>query len=76
MSLDNVKVTFSQTSGGLQTSAPVSLRNAVRDSSVLQDVENIQNVKVIQKVDGSSLQFNSETQNYEVKLMSLDGGNF
>lgn len=76
MSLNNVKVKINQTNGHLQTSAPLSLRNAARDSSVLREVEGIQNIQIVQKVDGSSLQFNSETQNYEVKLMSLDGGSF
>lgn len=76
MSLNNIKVTLNSAGSRLQTSAPISLRNATRDSSFLQDVESIQNIKVLEKVDGASLQFNSETQNYEVKLMSLDGGNF
>jgi len=88
MSLDNVKATLDQSSsnniklalnpssGSLQTSSPLSLRNAARDSSVLREIEGIQNIQIVQKVDGSSLQFNSETQNYEVKLMSLDGGSF
>ena len=76
MSLNNVKVKINQTDGYLQTSAPLSLRNAARDSSVLQKIEGIQNIQIVQKVDGATFQFNSETQNYEVKLMSLDGGNF
>jgi hypothetical protein len=72
MSLNNVKVKVNQLNGHLQTSAPLSLRNAVRDFSV----EDIENVVIINRVDGSGLQYNSETQNYEIKLMSLDGGNF
>lgn len=76
MSLSNVKVVLNQTGGSLQTAAPLSLRNVTRDSSTIKSVEAILDVNVISKVDGSSLQYNSETQNYEVKLMSLDGGNF
>jgi hypothetical protein len=72
MSLNNVKVKVNQLNGHLQTSAPLSLRNAVRDFSV----EDIENVVIINRVDGSGLQYNSETQNYEIKLMSLDGGHF
>lgn len=76
MSLSNVRVKLNQVDGRLQTTAPLSLRNAVRDSAFLENLENIQNVTVVNRVDGSGLQYNSETQNYEIKLMTLDGGNF
>ena len=76
MSLNNVKVSVNQTDGHLQTSAPLSLRNAVRDFAFLQNIEDIENVVILNRVDGSGLQYNSETKNYEIKLMSLDGGNF
>lgn len=76
MSLNNIKVRVNQTDGHLQTSAPLSLRNAIRDNAFLKKIEDIENVVIINRVDGSGLQFNSETQNYEIKLMSLDGGNF
>lgn len=76
MSLNNVKVKVNQTNGHLQTSAPLSLRNAIRDNAFLQNIEDIENVTIINRVDGSGLQYNSETQNYEIKLMSLDGGQF
>jgi len=76
MSLTNVKVKVNQTNGHLQTFAPLSLRNTIRDNAFLQNIEDIENVTIVNRVDGSGLQFNSETQNYEIKLMSLDGGNF
>ena len=76
MSLSNVKVQINQTGGRLQTSAPLSLRNAARDSGTIRSLEAIQDVNVVSKVDGSGVQYNSETQNYEIKLMSLDGGSF
>lgn len=76
MSLNNVKVKLNQTDGRLQTHAPLSLRNAIRDNAFLQRIEDIENVVIINRVDGSGIQYNSETQNYEIKLMSLDGGQF
>lgn len=76
MSLSNVKVKLNQVDGRLQTHSPLSLRNAVRDNAFLQNIEDIENVIILNRVDGSGLQFNSETQNYEIKLMSLDGGHF
>lgn len=76
MSLRDVRVKVSQTGGRLQATAPLSLRNTVRDSAFLENLESIQNVTVVNRVDGSGLQYNSETQNYEIKLMTLDGGNF
>lgn len=76
MSLNNIKVRLTQTDGHLQASAPLSLRNAARDSAFLQNVEDINNIVIINRVDGSGIQYNSETRNYEIKLMSLDGGDF
>ena len=76
MSLNNVRVKLNQVDGRLQTTAPLSLRNAARDSAFLDNLESITNVTVVNRVDGSGLQYNSETQNYEIKLMTLDGGNF
>ena len=76
MSLNNVKVQINQTNGRLQTTAPLSLRNAARDSTFIQNLESIQNVTAVNRVDGAGLQYNSETQNYEVKLVALDGGSF
>lgn len=76
MSLNNVKVQINQVGGRLQTTAPLSLRNTVRDSTFIENLESIQNVTVVNRVDGSGIQYNSETQNYEIKLVSLDGGSF
>jgi len=76
MSLNNVKVSVNQTDGHLQTSSPLSLRNSIRDNAFLQNIEDVENVVILNRVDGSGLQYNSETKNYEIKLMSLDGGNF
>lgn len=72
----NAEVKINKTDGYLQTTAPLSLRNATRDSTFIDKLESINNVTVINRVDGSGLQYNSETQNYEIKLMTLDGGHF
>lgn len=72
----NVNVKVNRVDGSLQTFAPLSLRNAARDSSFIKNIEGIENVTVINRVDGSGLQYNSETKNYEIKLMEIDGGHF
>jgi hypothetical protein len=68
------RIKVSQTDGLLQTFAPLTLRNVI--VSDIKDIAEIQNVKVINKIDGSILQFNSTTNNYEIKLATFDGGEF
>jgi hypothetical protein len=66
----------SQTDGRIQTTAPLSLRNVVRDQAFLRRIEDIENVKAVNKIDGATLVYNSENQKYEIKLADLDGGFF
>jgi hypothetical protein len=68
------KIKVNQVDGLLQTFAPLTLRNAVRSEIV--NLEDIKNIKVIDKTNGSILQFNSTSNNYEIKLGSFDGGEF
>lgn len=72
------KVKVNQTDGRLQTNAPLSLRNVVREGAqaTVENIEDIQNVTVSNREDGSVIQYNSSTQNYEVKRIEIDGGTF
>jgi hypothetical protein len=70
------KVQVNQTDGRIQTTAPLSLRNVVRDQAFLKRLEDIENVLELNKVDGATLVYNSENQKYEIKLADLDGGFF
>jgi hypothetical protein len=70
------KVKVSQTDGRIQTTAPLSLRNVVRDQTFIKNIEDIENVSVMNRVDGATLVYNSENQKYEIKLADLDGGFF
>jgi hypothetical protein len=70
------RVSVSQTDGRIQTTAPLSLRNVVRDQAFLRRIEDIENVTAVNKIDGATLVYNSENQKYEIKLADLDGGFF
>jgi hypothetical protein len=68
------KIKVSQTDGLLQTFSPLTLKNIL--NSRIKNIEDIQNISVVNKTDGSILQFNSTTNDYEIKLGSFDGGEF
>jgi DNA-dependent RNA polymerase auxiliary subunit epsilon len=82
--MNNIKVKIQKTpeyklkvtnnEGLLQTFSPLTLKNVVR--SGINDITEINNVSIIDKSDGAILQYNSETDNYEVKLGTFDGGEF
>ena len=72
----NYKVQVSSMDGRIQTTAPLSLRNVVRDQAFLKRIEDIENVIAVNKIDGATLVYNSENQKYEIKLADLDGGFF
>ena len=86
MSLDNISVALNtptsyrvevdQSGGRLQTHQPISLRNIISEKTTLDQIEDIGNITIINKVDGSTLQYNSTTSKYEVKLAAIDGGSF
>lgn len=70
----NYDVKISDTNGVLQTGAPLSLKNM--PGFEFNNIEDVENVVVVNRADGSSLVYNSLTGNYEVKLAELDGGSF
>jgi len=86
MSLDNISVAINtptsyrvevdQSGGRLQTHQPISLRNIIAEKTTVQQLGDIENVTIINKVDGSTIQYNSSTSKYEVRLAALDGGTF
>lgn len=70
------RVQVSSVGGRIQTTAPLSLRNVVRDQAFLKRIEDIENVLAVNKIDGATLVYNSENEKYEIKLADLDGGFF
>lgn len=74
------KISVNQSGGRIQTNSPLSLRNTVRESAQaitqVENIEDIQNVSVVERVDGSTIVYDSANARYEVKLPDLDGGSF
>ena len=71
------KVKVNNLGGTLTATNPISLRNVVREGSIAtENIENIGNVITVNKTDGSTIQYNSANQKYEIKLADLDGGTF
>lgn len=73
----NYTVSVNNIGGTLTTQKPISLRNVVREgSTTINNIEAINNVEVVDRVDGAILQYDSVTNKYEVRLAELDGGTF
>lgn len=72
------RVSVNNIDGTLSATAPISLRNVVKESSLaaVENLEDIGNVSVVNKTDGSTLQYNSVNSKYEIRLADLDGGTF
>lgn len=68
-------------SGSLVQDAPITLKNSIADGSVAT-IEAIGDVEEVQVTDGATLVYNSETDKYEIRLLTsdsianLDGGTF
>lgn len=71
-------VAVNQSDSRLQTNSPISLRNVVNEGAqaTVENIEDIENVFVVNRVDGSTVVYDSVNARYEVKLMDLDGGTF
>jgi hypothetical protein len=69
------KIKLTKVDGRLQTSSPLTLKNIIKSGDIL-DIAQIANVTVVDKVDGAVLQYNVDTNKYEVKLGTFDGGEF
>jgi hypothetical protein len=68
------KLKVTNNEGLLQTFSPLTLKNTLFKG--IQDIADIENVTVVDKANGSIIQYNSETNNYEIKLGTFDGGEF
>lgn len=68
-------------SGSLVQDAPITLKNSIADGTVAT-IESIGDVDEVNVINGATLVYNSETDKYEIKLLSsdsisgLDGGTF
>lgn len=66
----NIRVTLTPSSGQIQASAPVTLRNTPARIDSLADVVEIS------PTDGSTLVYRSQDDKYVVEQIKLDGGSF
>ena len=68
-------------SGSLVQDAPITLKNSIADNTI-STIEAIGDVEEVQVTDGATLVYNSETDKYEIRLLTsdsianLDGGTF
>ena len=68
-------------SGSLVQDAPITLKNSIADGSIAT-IEAIGDVDEVNVTNGATLIYNSQTDKYEIKLLtsdsitSLDGGTF
>ena len=71
-----VKVSVSN-SGKIQTTTPITLRNTTGIGAAklrLEDLINITSKGV--RLGGQTLVYNANTQSYEIRAISLDGGEY
>lgn len=76
ISSPNYKVRVSKDNGSIRTTAPLSLRNVIRDSEFIPRLEFIGNVSNVNKIERSTLVYNESTELFEIKMLNLDGGEF
>jgi hypothetical protein len=79
----NVKVSSNATGGVIDTTVPVTLKNAPVLSSGLDTIDELRDVGLTQRSDGSTLIYDDSTDTYQVKHLNfvnidgdLDGGVF
>jgi hypothetical protein len=66
----SINVDVDRVDGKLITASPVTLKNSI--TNVIRDIAQINNVTEVDKVNGSTLIWNSTTNRYEVKLLNID----
>lgn len=78
--ITGVQAKVTNNAGVLSTVAPLTLKNQVQE---IRSIEDIADVDEIDVTTGSTLVYNSTTDKYEIKLLSLenvagalDGGTF
>jgi hypothetical protein len=78
--INNVQAKVINNAGVLSTVAPLTLKNQVQEIRSIEDISDVDEIDVI---TGSTLVYNSNTDKYEIKLLSLenvagalDGGTF
>ena len=79
----NVKVSSNATAGVIDTSIPVTLKNTPIISSGIDTIDELRDVGLSQRTDGSTLIYDNTTDTYQVKHLDfenivgdLDGGVF
>lgn len=79
----NVKVSTNATAGVIDTTIPVTLKNTPIISSGIDTIDELRDVGLSQRSDGSTLIYDNTTDTYQVKHLDfgyidgdLDGGVF
>lgn len=76
----NLHVSVSNTSSTLlNSSVPVTLKNnpvLSLDGGGANTLEELNDVAVVQKLNGSTLSYSESSNKYEIKIINLDGGIF
>lgn len=79
----NVRVTANTTGGVIETSPPVTLKNLATLNNGVNTIDELTDVNLTQRNDGSTLIYDQTTDKYVVKHMEfvditgdLDGGVF
>lgn len=68
----NVKVSSNATGGVIDTTVPVTLKNTPVLSSGLDTIDELRDVRLNQRTDGSTLIYDNITDTYEVKPLDFD----
>lgn len=72
-----INVRVSNTSSTLlNSSVPVTLKNNPVFVSGDRTLESLDDVLVVEKANGSTIAYSANTNKYEIKQLSLDGGTF
>lgn len=79
----NVKVSSNATAGVIDTTTPVTLKNVPSIVSSADTIDELRDVGLTQRTDGSTLIYDNVTDTYQVKHLNfvnidgdLDGGVF
>jgi|688.fasta_scaffold42589_3 hypothetical protein len=68
----NVRVSSNATAGVIDTTVPVTLKNAPVLSSGLDTIDELRDVGLTQRTDGSTLIYDNITDTYQVKPLDFD----
>lgn len=77
----SINITTNAISGIITTNNPVTLKNiptlqAISNAVASTTIDTLLDVDLTQRVDGSTLVYNANTNTYDVEPLTIDGGTF